>query len=201
MAETANVKKERPAAAGRAHKQSFMQLVGNQVLRVVVASTALLVLGIAFVAVLVLIQARRDETRPVDAIIVLPEAYNHPETMTRAVDLYRRGYSQQLIIIGEEGATLRAALNELGLPTTALLGNDTSTVDPWQAIADAARQHSAATVLLVSERANMLRDLKIARDLGLKAYAAPLPGPNPDFPDALRASMRYWAYVLVGVRV
>jgi uncharacterized SAM-binding protein YcdF (DUF218 family) len=197
MAESANIEKEQPIRVRQVRKRLGFSWLGIQLLRAVIASVAMSVLGIALVAVLVLFQARRDETRPVDAVLVLPTVYDNSETVSRAADLYRRGYSRQLVISGAEGTALRGALSEQGLPAESMLGATGTTAD-WQTMTSLGRQRGVMTVLVVTERAMMLRDLKIARDQGFKAYAAPLSGPDLDFPTALQGSMAYWAYVLLG---
>jgi hypothetical protein len=197
MAEIANTDKEQPLHGRQGRKRLGFSWLGIQLLRAVIASMAMSVLGIAFVAVLVLFQARRDETRPVDAVLVLPTVYDNAETVGRAADLYRRGYSRQLVISGAAGAALRGALSELGLPEKALLGASGTAAD-WPTLTSVGRQGGVVTVLVVTEQAMMLRDLKIARDQGFKAYAVPLSGPDLDFPTAVQGSMAYWAYVLFG---
>jgi uncharacterized SAM-binding protein YcdF (DUF218 family) len=185
----------RPQHAAR---RKLAQRVATQLAQLLGGIFALLVLGVALASILVLLQARRNEARRVDALILLPQVADTAAGVDQALDLYRRGYTQQLIVGGPAAGRVRAALIERGLPATAVVGGDEST-DPmifWEHTARIARQNGVTSVLLVTSGAHMLRELKIARDLGLTAYATPVPGPDPDFPTAVRASLGYWAYVL-----
>lgn len=191
-----------PSAAPSARRTSptIVRRGALQLAHLLGGALALLVLGVALASILVLLQARRNEVRRVDALILLPQVADTAAGVAQALDLYRRGYTQQMIVGGPAAARVRAALVERGLPATALVGGDEST-DPiifWERTAHIARQNGVSSVLLVTDGAQMLRELKIARDLGLAAYAAPMAGPDPDFPTAVRASLGYWAYVLAG---
>ncbi len=191
-----------PSAPPRARRVSLaiVRRGALQLAQLLGGALALLVLGVALTSILVLLQARRNEVRRVDALILLPQVADTAAGVAQALDLYRRGYTQQMIVGGPAAARVRAALVERGLPVTALVDGDEST-DPivfWERTAHIARQNGVASVLLVTDSAQMLRELKIARDLGLTAYAAPMAGPDPDFPTAVRASLNYWAYVLAG---
>lgn len=142
------------------------------------------------VAVLVLVQAQRDETRPAGAAVVLgaegwggePAALRQAR-LDHALDLYQRGVVSRIILTGgaapgadtSEAAAGRDYLTERGVPASVLLLEDqgrTTRVSLREA-ADRARESGIGSVLLVSDPMHMLRSLKIARDAGLSAYASP----------------------------
>jgi uncharacterized SAM-binding protein YcdF (DUF218 family) len=152
---------------------------------VVAAFGALLLL----VAVLVLLQAQRDETRPAGAAVVLGAngyggdgAALRQARLEHALDLYQRGVVSRIILTGEppgaeEGGDIaagRAFLANRGVPESVLLeGQGITTRENLQAAAERAREGGIGTVLVISDPPHMLRSLKIARDAGLSAYASP----------------------------
>jgi uncharacterized SAM-binding protein YcdF (DUF218 family) len=142
-----------------------------------------------FVAVLVLLQAQRDETRPAGAAVVLgANGYGSDGAALRqarlehALDLYQRGVVSRIILTGEPAGTGesgdiaagRAFLTDRGVPESVLLeGEGITTRENLQTAAERARAGGIGTVLVVSDPPHMLRSLKIARDAGLIAYASP----------------------------
>lgn len=144
----------------------------------------------AAVCALIVLQGRRDEVRPAGAAVVLGAAQwnGSPSPVLRArldhaLDLYKRGYVNRIILTGGVGAgdtTSEASagkqyLSERGLPAEALLLEDQgrTTWESMRNTAALARENRIGVVLLVSDPFHMLRSLKMAHDLGMAAYGSP----------------------------
>lgn len=180
---------------------------------------ALLSIG-AFVLVLcalIVVQGRRDETQPAGAAVVLGAAqWNGAPSpvlqarLDHAVDLYRRGLVGTIILTGgvgagdsiSEAAAGREYLLQRGVATTTLLLEEqgTTTWESMQNAAQLARANGTSSVLVVSDSYHMLRSLKMAQDLGLKAYASPIranrmEGRVAEARYVLREAGAYLAYV------
>lgn len=156
--------------------------------------TIVLVLALIplLIAGAVIWQARADEARPVDAIVVLGAAqYNgRPSNvlsarLDHALDLYERGFAPRIVVTGgkAEGDTYTEAesgymyLEERGVPGSAILmeseGRDTWT--SMQGVADVLRDTDIHRILLVSDGFHLLRSELMARELGLEAYSSAAP--------------------------
>jgi hypothetical protein len=158
---------------------------------------ALLATGVAAAAIAA--QAGRDETRSVDLVLVLAPALPPASLVERSLDLYRRGYALELLLIGPGGDLVRSRLIAQDVPAAALLagpGGDGSL--HLAAAVQSARQRGAQTLLVVSVPEAQLLGLKIVRDQGLRAYGVPVGEAAIDPIDLARASARYWRYVLLG---
>jgi uncharacterized SAM-binding protein YcdF (DUF218 family) len=189
-------------------------------LRGVVAVAASVGGLLLLVAVLVLLQAQRDETRPAGAAVVLAadgwgaEAAPRQARLDHVLDLYQRGVVSRIILTGgptsaaSEGdaAAGRAYLVERGVPESVLLLEDqgVTTRENLRAAAERARASGIGTVLLIGDPPHMLRSLKIARDAGLVAYASPAfnSPTSRSFTIALaavaRESWSYTTYIFAG---
>lgn len=151
------------------------------------------VLAVAMIPLLiagaVIWQARTDETRPVDAIVVLGAAqYNgRPSNvlsarLDHALDLYERGFAPTIVLTGgkaegdvyTEAETGNMYLQERGVPGSAILmeseGRDTWT--SMQGVADVLRGTDIQRILLVSDGFHLLRSELMARELGLEPYSS-----------------------------
>lgn len=156
--------------------------------------TAVFVLALIplLIAGAVIWQARTDEARPVDAIVVLGAAqYNgRPSNvlsarLDHALDLYERGFAPRIVVTGgkAEGDAYTEAesgymyLQEQGVPGSAILmeseGRDTWT--SLQGVADVLRDTNVQRILLVSDGFHLLRSELMARELGLEAYSSAAP--------------------------
>lgn len=149
------------------------------------------VLGIALIGAIIW-QARTDEARPVDAIVVLGAAqYNgRPTSVLRArldqvVTLYNRGLAPVVVVTGgkqegdvtTEAEASRDYLVEQGLPSEAILMENEGR-DTWQSLQGVAallKTRDLNRVLLVSDGFHLLRSKKMARDLGLTPFGSPAP--------------------------
>lgn len=165
------------------------------------AGLALLILaGLLLVASLVALQGANDESRRVDAIALVWTTPPAPEHLNYTVDLYRRGYAARLLLVGEDPAAVQAALVAQGLPVdvVVLAEGPGDRWDQFQHAAAVAQQQGIGSILLVDTPGTLLRSLKMARDLGLRAYSAPVPATPLDAGVVLREAAAYWRYVLFG---
>ncbi len=159
-------------------------------------------------AIMVVVQAQRDETRSADVALVLNSA-TVPRGQTQldaALVLHRRGVVSRILLAGTENVNAGRYLTQLGTPTEAVLISEPGITLPQQ-IAHAAamaRVSGASSIVVVGERWSMLRMLKITRDTGLVAYGSPAPASteNRSILDTLslivRESWAYLAYLFVG---
>ena len=160
--------------------------------RIVIIMTFTLVLlgmlSLVILALTIINQARKDEARPADAIVVLGAARwnGSPSTILQArldhaYDLYVSGYAPMIVLTGgmgpgdvySESAVSEAYLQKRGVPASAMrtVGGLTS----WQSLQEARasdlrdREH----VILVSDPFHMFRVKHMSEDLGLVAYTSP----------------------------
>lgn len=154
------------------------------------ASGLTLVMALAYLYQAVDQQAERDETRSVDAIIVLgsqvradgsPSNSLRSRTM-RAIELYKEGYAPTLFLTGgvgrfppAEAQVMRRLVLQAGIPETALILDEaaTSTQESIHNASRVARERGWGAVLVVSDPFHIYRARQMARDAGLEAYGAP----------------------------
>lgn len=138
-------------------------------------------------------QARHDEARPADAIVVMGAAqYNGrpSEVLAARLDhtlkLYQDGYAPVIIVTGgkqpgdvyTEAGTSEQYLTDRGVPPDAILMEDTGN-DTWasmQNVADVAKGHDIHRVLLVSDGFHLFRSERMAKAVGLQAHTSPATG-------------------------
>lgn len=199
-------------------------LISGRVWRRVARQLLVVALGgvllLLFLCVLVALQGRHDDLRQpaaarVGAAIVLGAALENsavsPTLQARldhALDLYRRGQVRRIILTG--GATRGASVSEAdagrryllgrGMAAEALLLEDTSTttLENLQHSLPLVRANDFGAVVLVSDTTHMLRALKMARDLGLAAYASPAPAGGDtaqQVRDTLSEALKYLVYL------
>ena len=158
----------------------------------IIGITGALTLSLALAGLYVAVdrQARVDETRPADVIVVLgsqvrpdgvPSNSLYSRTM-RGVELYKAGYAPTLFLTGgigrfppSEAEVMRRLAVGAGVPESALVLDETatSTQESMATLAGEAERRGWRTVLVVSDPFHMLRARQMARDAGLDAYAAP----------------------------
>ena len=131
-----------------------------------------------------------DQTRPVDAVVVLGAAqYNgrpspvFERRLDRAYDLWRRGIGRRIVLTGSKKVGDRFTeayagfqfLRKKGVPETDLIvvDNGTSTWESLAASGRVLRRRGIDEVLLVSEPYHSLRLIGVAGELGLTAVVAP----------------------------
>jgi uncharacterized SAM-binding protein YcdF (DUF218 family) len=135
-------------------------------------------------------QARTDETRHVDAIVVLGAAqYNgRPSNVLRArldhaLELYRGGYAPAIIVTGgrmpgdvyTEAGTSEQYLLDRGVPADAILMEDEGR-DTWgslQGVAEVAEGSGIHDILIVSDGFHLFRAELMANNLGFESYSSP----------------------------
>ncbi len=165
------------------------------------------------------VQARTDQARPVDAIVVLGTTqYNGVPSPTlearldRAVALYQDGTAPLIIVTGgnlpgdvyTEAEAGQMYLVEAGVPETAIVleneGNDS-----WQSmngVAGILAARNLDRILLVSDGFHLLRLKMMARDLGITAFAtasegSPIAG-GEEFGYVVREALAITAFVFGG---
>lgn len=155
------------------------------------------ILGLILLMVLGLVaaiyaEARGDEARAVDAIIVLGAAqYNGQPTdvfesrLQHGLDLYNQGLAPVIIVTGgkQEGDTYTEAetgqqwLLDRGVPQGAILMENKGR-DTWDNIRgarEAARGRNIESVLIVSDGFHLFRAERMAEAVGFDAYTSPAP--------------------------
>jgi len=170
--------------------------LGVELRRWLVAAFALLaiavpLLGLSLVAAIYW-QARTDQTRPVEAIVVLGTAQfnGHPGPVLRArLDrtraVYEQGTAPLVVVTGgrqpgdqfTEAEASRDYLIERGIPSGAILLENAGS-DSWdsmQSVAALLDERGVSRVLLVSDGFHLFRVKLMARDLGLTPYATAAP--------------------------
>jgi hypothetical protein len=172
------------------------QAVGAQLARLALLMLTVGVVGVGMAAVAVAMQAQRDETRSADVLLVIAPELPPTSLIEYSLDLYRRGYGVRIALAGPGRERAYADLLGRGLPVEALVGITQS--DSLDAALATARQDSAHSLLVVSSPSSQLLSLKIARDLGLRAYGSPVPTLPLEPLDTLRAALGYWRYALFG---
>jgi uncharacterized SAM-binding protein YcdF (DUF218 family) len=135
-------------------------------------------------------QGEQDERRPADAVVVLGAAqYNGtPSPVLRArldhaIDLYLAGLAPRFVVTGgktrddrtTEAEAARSYVLRRGVPDNAILVEDlgTNTAQSLESVGEMLRARGLRSALFVSDRAHMLRVLRIARDQGLDAWGSP----------------------------
>jgi vancomycin permeability regulator SanA len=160
---------------------------------VVLASVLLaIVLGVLGLMAAIYFQARNDEARNVDAIVVMGAAqYNGRPSevlsarLDHALDLYNRGYASVIIVTGgnlpgdiyTEAEVSEQYLLDRGVPQQAILmeneGNDT-----WhsmQGVAEVAEGRDINDVLIVSDGFHLFRSERMANKVGFDTYSSAAP--------------------------
>lgn len=155
----------------------------------VIALVAIIVLGFM---VAIYAEARDDEAREVDAIIVLGAAqWNCSPTsvfearLQHALDLYRDGLADYVIVTGgrqetdrcTEAGTGRAWLMERGVDENAILMENEGR-DTWgnlEGAREAAENLGIERVLIVSDGFHLFRAERMATAVGFEAYSSATP--------------------------
>jgi uncharacterized SAM-binding protein YcdF (DUF218 family) len=158
----------------------------------IAAILGLIVLMVLGLVAAIYAEARGDEARPVDAIIVLGAAqYNGRPTdvfesrLQHGLDLYTQGLAPVIIVTGgkQEGDTYTEAetgqqwLIDRGVPGGAILMENQGR-DTWENIRgarEAARGRNIESVLIVSDGFHLFRAERMANAVGFDAYTSPAP--------------------------
>jgi uncharacterized SAM-binding protein YcdF (DUF218 family) len=153
---------------------------------VVIGASAVLV----YTAYRVAAQGELDERRPADAIVVLGAAqFNGVASgvfaarLDHAVALFKDGLAPYLIVTGgkqpgdrtTEAATAKAYARAHGVPANRILMEDRgrNTLNSLEAVAAIMQARKLESAVFVSDRTHMLRVLRMATDLGIRAWGSP----------------------------
>ncbi|WP_129633504.1 hypothetical protein [Candidatus Oscillochloris fontis] len=176
-------------------QQRHWRVVAQQVgrLALLLALVVLILLGVTSAAIGT--QAQRDETRNADLLLLIAPELPPSMLIEHCLDLYRRGYGAQIAITGPGHVRARADLIGRGIPAEALLdvGDQTSLIAGLQMI----QRQEIQSLLVASLPADQLLALKVAHDMGLRAYGSPEPALDSDLFATLWASLAYWRYALL----
>lgn len=134
--------------------------------------------------------SRRDEARPVQAIVVLGAAQydGRPSAVLQArldhaAGLWRRGVAPVIVVTGgrrpgdrfTEAAASAAYLHRVGVPDASIL-REVQGGNSWDSLAAAAvflHRRGVRRVVLVSDPFHAARIRGMAREVGLEAYTSP----------------------------
>ncbi len=214
-----------PANAGSARRRRARQIARSArrwiTAAVYFAFAGIFLLSVSLIAAIYW-QARTDETRSVEAIVVLGAAQfnGRPSPvlrarLDRALEVYNDGYAPIIVVSGgrvsgdqfTEAEAGRDYLVERGVPEEAILLEDAGS-DSWESMRGVAallEPRNVDRVLLVSNGFHLLRVEIMARDLGLTAFStASTSGPirpwsAPEFSYVIREAAGIVAY-LAGYR-
>ena len=163
---------------------------------------------LVLISTLIVVQSQRNEVRSAGAaVVVLPaqervsSQENIEERLDHAVDLYRRGYVNRIIVAEQEthtGTDVEEYVAERRLPPEALLlvQEGDRAVEQLRSVGDVMRLNGIESVLVSSERYEMLRMLKMSRDVGMDAHGVPVRQTETSwFEDALQIVREAWAYI------
>jgi uncharacterized SAM-binding protein YcdF (DUF218 family) len=135
-------------------------------------------------------QARTDQARPAQAIVVLGTAqYNgwpgpvFQARLDRALMLWRAGYAPLLVVTGgrmpgdgyTEAEAARNYLTAAGVPDEAIVAENAAS-DTWesmQGVAALLEPLGVHDVILVSDGFHLFRSRLMARDVGLQSWGSP----------------------------
>lgn len=179
-----------PSRATAAQRRTFRRAGSAELRRwaIIVALTTTVAIALLVVSLVIAIylQARSDESGPVDAIVVLGSAqYNGRPSpvlkarLDRALQAYEAGLAPYIVVTGGkmEGdvyTEAEAGLNYLldrGVPDTAVLF-ETEGQNTWQSMRGVAvvlEREGFTRVLLVSDGFHLFRVKLMAKELGLTA--------------------------------
>jgi uncharacterized SAM-binding protein YcdF (DUF218 family) len=181
----------RPAKARRTRRRSRSRSPWWRRLRRLVALAVLVALGYLLVTYAqVWATGRRDQARPVDAIVVMGAAQYDgtpsPQLAARldhAADLWERGLAPIVVVTGgrlpgdrfTEAEASAAYLVERGVPAGAIVQEQEghSSWESLENVADLLTGAGVERVLLVSDPFHSLRIRLTAEELGFEAYTSP----------------------------
>lgn len=146
--------------------------------------------GWAAVLTAIVLFARRDEARPSGAIVVLGAAQydGKPSPVLRArldhaVDLYRRGIADTLIMTGgtgpgdtvSEAVVSKRYASRRGIPAEVIFTEEggMTSLQSMRAVAGIMDDHGIESAVLVSDPFHMLRLRLLAMRVGFRAHSSP----------------------------
>lgn len=174
--------------------------IGRAVIRLLLLVATALTLGCG----LVVVQAQQRTIHRADAIVIvcspdLAKSANRAH-IEYAFNLYNQGYALRIIVVGvgDSPRLVRDMLVERKVPEQAIftVEGSHSQHKTIRSVALLAHRQRMYSLLLVDTPEAMLGNLKMARDLGMVVYAAPLPSATLTPGAIVQASLNYWGYVL-----
>jgi uncharacterized SAM-binding protein YcdF (DUF218 family) len=162
-------------------------------------------------------QARVDEARPADVIVILGAAAyrGRPSPVLKArldhgLELYRRGLAPRILTTGgsggdpfhTEGEVGRAYLVQHNVPSEAILvePEGESTVHSLAAAAEIMRRLDLHSCIVVSDGYHIYRAKRILEARGFQVYGSPRPAsardPLTEWWLCLRQAIAYWLWTL-----
>lgn len=159
---------------------------------IVVSLGVIIIAGIGGITGLIYLQARIDEARQVDAIVVMGAAqYNGRPSpvlearLEHALVLYERGYAPEIVVTGgkQSGDAFTEArasadyLIERGVPESSILleNEGRSTWESMQGVPALLAPDDGTRVLVVSDGFHLFRSEMMLRTLGYKTFASAAP--------------------------
>lgn len=203
----------RPAEVSTASYRKRVKYLGL----VLAAAPALLIAEWWGLAAQIRRQARMDEARAADVIIVLGAAAyrGRPSPVLKArldhaLALYRRGLAPRILTTGgsggdpvhTEGEVGRAYLVQHEVPSEAILvePEGESTVHSLAAAAEIMRRMNLRTCILVSDDYHIFRAKRILEAQGFHVHGSPRPAPQRaplnEWWLCLRQAVAYWLWTL-----
>lgn len=182
-----------------------------------IAAPALLLAAWGGLAAQIRRQARVDEARPADVIVVLGAAAyrGRPSPVLKArldhaLALYRRGLAPRILTTGgsggdpvhTEGEVGRAYLVQRGVPSEAILveSEGESTVHSLAAAGEIMRRMDLHACILVSDDYHIFRAKRILEARGFRVFGSPRPAPQraalTEWWLCLRQAAAYWLWTL-----
>lgn len=164
--------------------------VARTLLQIGVAALIGSVALIAYMAAQISERGKLDERQPVDAIVVLGAAQfnGRPSDvfqarLEHAVALWDEGWADWFIVTGgklpndntTEADVARGWAIAHGVPPNRILAEDRgrTTLESLEAVRTIFRDEDLQTGLFVSDETHMLRVLRMAEDLGIRAFSSP----------------------------
>ena len=152
-------------------------------------------LFVAALALMISLQARKDETQPADVIVVFgaAEYFGRPSPVLKAradhaFTLYQKKVAPFIITTGggrdsrySEGGVSRDYLIGLGVPANKLIA-ETQAMDTWQSaqrVAAIMKFNNMRTCVAVSDDYHIFRIKKMLETQGIVVYGSPRPHPKP----------------------
>ena len=167
------------------------------------ALTLCFVVFLALIAVLVVVQGQREETRQAGAALVLDGSNRASDQLDRALSLHRRGIIRRIYLLGpNDTSTGQSYLLDRGVPAETIVAFEANPErsEQLRAASSSAYADGTASFLLVGEPWEMLRGLKMAQDLDMQIYPTPTSRvmSGNDFMAILSETSAYFRYIFFG---
>lgn len=164
--------------------------VGRTLLQVLVATLLGFLLLLGYTTYRIAAQGDVDEARRADVIVVMGAAQFNGQPgaifearLQHAVELWKSGLAPYLVVTGgklpadrtTEAATARAWAIAHGVPEAVILGENKgrNTLESLQGVQAVLRSMDLHSAVFVSDETHMLRVLRMASDLGIRAWGSP----------------------------